>query len=293
MLDLNDVRIFCRVVEKGSQIAAAKSLSFPSSTVSRRLTALEQQAGVRLLQRNTRTLSPTEEGQRLYRAMHLPLREMVDAEQVLNRSGGIPQGRLRITAPPLFAHFFLTPIACRFMALYVDTQVEIIASRSRLNLIDEALDLAIRAGQADDSNMIARALKPLPLVLAAAPGYLQQQRLPDSVTDLHEHDLIVFNASASRHCRWSLNPQTELNVEGRLATSSYEQALSACRAGVGIALLPQFLVADDVAAGKLTLLLPEVVTQSLSLHLLYPSRQLQPAKLRAFIDLLLSELGPD
>ena len=293
MLDLNDVRIFCKVAEKGSLIGAAKALSLPSSTVSRRIAALEQQAGVKLLQRNTRTLSLTQEGQRLYSAMSLPLREIANAQQTLQNDGNKPQGVLRVTAPPLFAHFFLIPVACRFMALYADTQVEIVASRSRLNLIDEELDLAIRAGELNDSAMIARPLKPLPLILAAAPEYLQQRGVPGSSAELQEHDLIVSNANASRHCQWQLNPQTALNVEGRLATSSYDQTLHACLAGAGIALLPAFLAADYLANGKLTLLLPDVVTQQLSLHILYPSRQLQPAKLRAFIDLLLSELGPE
>lgn len=292
MLDLNDVWIFCRVADKGSLIAAARSLDLPSSTVSRRLAALELQAGVKLLHRSTRSLSLTEEGRRLHDAMSRPMRSIAEAQNVLQDGQGKPQGTLRVTAPPLFAGSLLSPLVSRFINAYPDIQVEIIASRSRLDLISEGLDLAIRAGQLTDSTLICRPLKPLPQVLVASADYLHRKGFPSNPTDLMEHDLIVFNAHACRQGVWHLNPKLNLMVNGRMGTSSYDQALLGALGGSGIALVPQFLAAEHIMVGRLLTLFEADVTTPLQLHLLYPERQLQPARVTAFIELLMMELGP-
>ena len=287
-LDLNAVRVFVKVAELGSLSAAATAMKLPISTVSRQLAALEQNLSVRFITRTTRRLSLTDEGRGFYQRMAPIIEEATAVERILRNSIDEPHGLLRVTATSLFASHVLAPVAAKYINLYQDVEVQIIASNSRLDFVDEGLDLAIRAGPLEDSSLISRSLKPIPAILAASPGYEAAHGLPNALADLNHHQAILFSEDTGQNVVWPFIDLEPVPVTGRLRVNSFEQAFQAALSGAGIARMPKFLCEQAVLDGQLIPVLTKYESQPFQLYVLYPSRRQLSRKVRAFVDLLLA-----
>ena len=290
---LDELATFVRVVDAGSIAAAARLLGVPKSTVSRRISRLEDRLGVRLLQRTTRSMHTTAEGEGLYRRASGPLADLASATSAVADAGDTPRGLLRVTAPVDFDRLF-GPIVVEFMARYPEVSVQIDLSARRVDLVAEGFDLAIRAGTLEDSSLIARKLATVDLQLFASPAYLEKHGAPKRVRDLAGHECLLFRPSGTKQ-QWSFEggKQPEVvEVTGRLGSSEYAFLRSVCLAGAGIARMPSHLGSDAVRAGTLVRVLPKRHLGRGTLSLLYPSARHLPAKARAFRDFLVAAFEP-
>ncbi|MFK7928466.1 MAG: LysR substrate-binding domain-containing protein, partial [Myxococcota bacterium] len=196
MEDWNELAIFVKVVQEGSFIEASRSLGVPRSTVSRKIASLEDRLGVRLLQRTTRSVQPTDEGRAYYERCSPLIREAAEAARAVGSRQDVPTGRLRITAPSVLGHHFLGPIVSDFLAQWSDVRVELLLTDRVVNLVEEGYDLAVRVGKLPDSNLIARRLGESQIRVVASSAYLQRYGEPSTSSDLSDHRCIVVGENA-------------------------------------------------------------------------------------------------
>lgn len=293
MLDLNDIAVFARVVEAGSFTAAARLLRMPKTTVSRRIAALEQAVGARLLQRTTRSLAMTDAGRLYYQQSSEALRLIEEANLHLAEARAEPSGTIRISAPAGFADYLLNSAVFDFLAAYPKTKAELILTDDRLNLVEHGIDLAFRTGILPDSTLIARKLEATHRILCASPDYLANRDLPRLPADLVHHHCIILGSSADGG-QWVLvgpRSQESVMVSGRFAANDVQAALSAALAGYGIAQLPHKLTEAAMRDGRLRRVLADYTTPAGGLYVVYPSsRHLSPL-VKAFIALAVRKLG--
>jgi DNA-binding transcriptional LysR family regulator len=286
---MDDREIFFSVVDAQGFSAAAKRLDTTPASVSRRVKSLEQRLGVRLLQRTTRKLALTEAGERYFREARRLLHELDDLEQELTVSAREPEGELRILAPMSFGQRRLAPMVVRFASMHRKLRVSLILEDREADLIDEGADLAIRIGYPADSSMIARSIGPVPRHACASPHYLEQRGYPESPEDLLHHDCLHYSLISERE-EWifsgSEGEQT-FAIKGGFCSNNGDVLAEAAIQGLGIALLPNFIVEKGLADGRLVKVLEDYERSPLTLFALYPSRQHVPAKTRKFLEYLL------
>lgn len=293
-MDLNDVAVFEKVVSEGSLTAAASRLNQPKSSVSRALSRLESDLGVRLLQRTTRKLHLTEAGQVFFERTRRVLGELRDAEQAVTQLQESPRGNLRITMPVELGMKFMGRVVAEFMQRYPEVSIEAELSGRMVNLVQEGFDLALRIGELQDSSLVAKRLGNLSGRFFASPGYIARHGLPKKPEDLDSHEVILFmqpRENSLQLFKQSLRagaqgPGCRRTVKGRLTVNNSSMACDAAVAGIGIALVPAFLSADAVASGQLLPVLPEYRVCHGGLYAMYPSREHMPIALRAFLDFL-------
>ena len=282
---LDDLATFVRVVDASSIAGAARQLGVPKSTVSRRISRLEERLGVRLLARTTRSMRPTAEGEALHRRAAGPLEDLENAAAVIADAGDVPRGLLRVTAPVDFGRL-CAPIVADFMAEYPEVSVHVDLSARQVDLVAEGIDLAIRGGTLADSSLIARKLATVELQLFASPGYLEAHGTPRRLKDLAGHQCILFRPDGDTQ-RWTFEggkKEESVEVRGRLATGEFSFVRSACLTGLGIAIMPAHLANDACDAGRLVRVLPKRFSARGAISLVYPSARHLPAKARAFRD---------
>ncbi len=283
--DLNQMLVFDAVVREGGFTAAARALDQPKSTVSKRVAELEARLGVRLLHRSTRRVRLTEEGAAYHERCRRIVHEAEDADRAVQDSAGAPRGLVRLTAPAATAGF-LSPIAAHFLRAHPGVSLEIQLLDRRVDLIQEGFDLAIRAGPMRDSSLVARRLGTSERCLVASPAYLAARGAPRHPRDLRRHECIRTEAGAVAWRFERGRRKLAVPVAGRYVASSGQLARDGALAGLGIASVPRFVAAPDLAAGRLAAVLPDWPLRRGELHLLYPSgRQLSP-RVRALIDLI-------
>jgi DNA-binding transcriptional LysR family regulator len=288
--------IFTRVVQAGSFTAAARALAMPKSSVSRKVSELEDRLGVRLLQRTTRKLGLTDAGRLYFDRSSRIVAEMEEAEQAVAQTQSAPRGLLRVTAPLSFG--MLGPMMAGFLQRHPDVQVELVCTDRRVDLVDEGFDVAIRAGPLDDSTLIARSLGVLERVLVASPAYLRRHKRPRSPAELGEHDCVNFGAGPAPTV-WILHAgerRVEVRVAPRYSVNELDLLLEAARAGVGIALIARFVAAEDLRAGRLRQLLPEWSSPQTPIHAVYPTARHLSPKVAAFVEFVrerFAECGGD
>ncbi len=290
---MDDREVFFSVVEANGFGAAAKRLETTPASVSRRVKALEQRLGVRLLQRTTRKLSLTEAGERYVREGRRLLHELNDLEQALTASSHEPEGELRIVAPMSFGQRRLASTVARFAALHRKLRISLILEDRETDLIDEAADLAIRIGYPADSSMIARAIAPIPRHACASPEYLERRGCPKAPEDLLGHDCLHYNLISERE-EWTFlgeDGQQTLAIKGSFCSNNGDALAAAAMQGLGITLLPNFIVEEGLADGRLVKVLEDYEGAPLTLFALYPSRQHVPAKTRTFLEYLLDQFA--
>jgi DNA-binding transcriptional LysR family regulator len=292
-MGVDDRDFFFSVVEANGFSAAAKLLETTPASVSRRVKSLEQRLGVRLLQRTTRKLSLTEAGERYFREGRRLLHELDYLEQALTASAHEPEGELRIVAPMSFGQRRLAPLVARFATLHPKLRISLILEDLETDLIDMAADLAIRIGYPADSSMIARSIAPVPRHACASPEYLERHGYPESPEDLLHHDCLHYNLISERE-EWTFrgdDGEKTLGIKGSFCSNNGDVLAAAAMQGLGIALLPNFIIEDGLADGRLVKVLGEFERAPLTLFALYPSRQHVPAKTRRFLEYLLDHFA--
>ena len=289
-LNLDDLAVFVRVVDHGGFASAARELGEPTSTVSRAIARLEARSGVRLLQRTTRTVRPTSEGQDLYASIAPAVTTLRGAAQALEPSTRKPKGRLRVTAPNDLCSSFLSDVIVAFVDRYPLVSLDFTLSNQHSNLVSEGFDVALRAAaRLSDSSLVARKLGDLELRLYTSPRYAKRHGVPASPDDLHQHKCIVFRATELVRT-WSLrgapgdaNPE----ILGRIGGDDFSFVRAIIAAGGGIGILPHINAAADEASGRLVRVLPEYHLRGATLYILYPSIRNVPTRVTAFRDFVI------
>jgi DNA-binding transcriptional LysR family regulator len=283
---LDDLDVLVRVVEHKSISAAARRLGVPKSTVSRAVARLEDSLGVRLLQRTTRALAPTDAGQRLYDDVLPHVEALRGAAACVTSAEGTPRGLLRVTAPNDLASLLLADLIARFVQRYPEITVELVLTPRTLDLIGENIDVALRAGNLRDSTLVARKLRETEIQLFASPVYLARRGTPRTLEELATHDCVLFRAQNGR-TRWSLDSKTgksSVEVTGRVSSDDFAFLLAATVAGAGIALLPRFTAEPEVRAGRLARVLPSHAARGGAVYLVHASAKHVPRKVAVFRD---------
>jgi Transcriptional regulator len=280
---------FAKVVEHGSFARAAERLELSVSAVSRQVSELEAHLGVRLLNRTTRRLSLTESGRAFHERCVQLLADLEEAEDEVSASAIVPRGTLRLTAPNSFGTRYLASTVADFRMRFPQLRFDLQLSDGALDLVDEGLDLAIRIGDVGSQALIARRIGVARMICCAAPAYLERHPAPRTPSDLASHPCLTYAYSSGGNV-WSFRDARgdthEVKVTGPAHANNGEMLAALAVAGVGINLEPDFIIADDVRAGRLIPLLNDYVAPAIVIHAAYPSRRHLSAKVRTFIDFL-------
>jgi len=297
MQDLNDLYYFAMVVDHGGLAAAEWALGIPKSRLSRRISQLESDLGVRLLQRSTRRFAVTDVGQGVYRHAQTMLAEAQAAREVVDRLSAQPRGVVRVSVPVSLAQQEIPALLPDFLALYPEVRVQLLVSNRRFDLINEGVDVALRVRTKleDDGSLVMRTFGPIQSLVVASPKYLDGMGRPKTPADLADH--VTLNMSEEDHSqRWHLHGPGGVveTVELRPRVTGFDFPLlrSLARRGVGITLLPENLCAELVHRGELEVVLPDWRLPEGICHAVFASRRgLLPA-VRVFIDFLAERLPP-
>lgn len=283
---IDAMRLFIRVVEQRSFTQAAQDLNLPRSTVTDAIKQLETRLQVRLLQRTTRHVSPTLDGEAYYQRCLTILADIEDAEMAF--AGAKPRGLLRIDVHGTLARQFLLPELPDFLTQYPDIELFMSEGDRLVDPVREGIDCVVRVGKLKDSDMVARRLGELEEVTCAAPDYLQRFGTPHSISELAGHRMVGFRSSASgtlMPLEFTVAGQTrQVTLPCTVSVSAAESLVAAARMGLGIIQVPRYHLRDSLDNGSLLPLLPQFPSLPMPVSLLYPrNRQLSP-RVRVFID---------
>lgn len=292
-LDLNALARFAAIVELGGFSPAARALGVPRQSLHRGVAHLEEVTGVRLLDRSARQIRPTDAGRRLFAHAAAILREARDAESGMRAARARPRGRLRLTAPHLFAEEFLPPLIEEFLKTWPEVQIDADLTVTHADVVRDDYDLALRIGPGPASGRYTRALGPIERVCCASPGYLAGAPSLATPRALDRQAVLVYGAPQARPS-WRFERAGEaidVALAPRLRVDSARVVLAACRAGLGVACLPEFLCAGDVAAGALVRVWSEWRVPAAPVWAVYSSRSDRSPTLHAFLALLEARLA--
>ena len=291
------MRLYARIVELGSFTAAANDLSLPRATVTHAIKRLEARLGAQLLQRTTRRVRTTRDGEVYYAHCLRLLADMDAVEADFREAATEPRGRLRVDLPGSFACSRIIPELPAFCDRYPQIELDIGTGDRFVDLLREGVDCVLRAGQLGDSGMIGRQVGMLPQVTLASAGYVARHGMPRTLADLQRGHLAVNWASPTTRRVEPLEfmvgqRRRELALPARVTVSGVDAYLGCCEAGLGIAQFPRYHVAEAIERGELVSLLPETPPPPLPMTVLYPQQRHMPARLRVFIDWLATLLEP-
>lgn len=282
---------FVAIVDAGSLSAAARELSLPRPTLSRRLARLEQRLGVRLLHRSTRRMRLTAAGDELYRRARPILAATKEALAAVQRLDDVPRGLLRVAAPPGSGGGIIGAMVLDYVARYPEVRVALESSSRHVDLVAEGFDVAIRGGVVRDTSLIGRQILRSRVVAVASPAYLATFGRPMHPAELSEHRCVLgYEAGERPTSEWPLQDGGTTTVTGQLSTNDMELALQAALSGASIALIPEVFLDEQIKSGRLEVVLPEVVGALSSVTVVYPDRAYLPPKVRAFVDLAVERL---
>lgn len=290
-METEDLRLFTYVVSTGNFSEAGRALGLAPAVVSKRIARLERALGVRLLQRTTRQVTPTGEGNAFHRHALRVLADLEAAEAAIAVGDMVPRGRLRVTAPASFGRLHIAPLVAPFLERYPEIELDLSLTDGIVDLVEEGLDLAIRIDQPRDSSLIARRLAPNRRVLCAAPAYLERHGRPERPQDLGRHNCLTLHNQVV----WTLeSPEGEerVRVSGNLHTNNAEVLREAVVAGAGIARKSTWDVGHLLRSGELVPVLPgHAVSSHVAIHAMYPSARFLAPRVRAFIEYLGDAFG--
>jgi len=291
-------RMFVAVMEAGSFARAAERLRTSPGQASKLVSRLEQELGVRLLNRTTRALAATEAGRAYFERMRVLLADFDAVQEAVRNVSGTPRGRLRITAPVSFGATQLAPVLVEFAKQFPQIELDVNFSDRVVSLVDEGFDVAIRIGSPADSSLIARRLCEARIIVCASETYLREHELPRVPAELLSHDCII-DTNFREPGVWVFHERdgrdTSVGVAGRLRFSNAEVALAAAEAGLGVTRAPSFIAGPRFNAGRLVPLLREFETNPLAIYALYPPGLYLAIKVRVFVDFLVAcfRSGPE
>ena len=280
------MRAYCTVVELGSFTRAAERLGMANSMVTRHVSSLEDGLGVRLLNRTTRKLSRTEAGQAYYERARELLGEIDELDASLGERNGMPRGVVRVTAPTSFGVQYLGSAIASFAARYPDVRIDLGLSDRVVDVVEEGWDMAIRIARLVDSSLVARRLSRTRMAACAAPRYLQAQGTPAHPVQLDHHRCLSYTY-ASGGDSWTATGaagDASVRIPWTIRANNGDLLRTAALEGAGIVLLPTFIVAADLAAGRLVEVLGDYRFGTLGIHAVYPHRRHLSHKVRALVD---------
>ncbi|PCF96828.1 LysR family transcriptional regulator [Vreelandella nigrificans] len=285
---LERLHIFTRVVDCMSFTRAAESLSIPRSTVSTAVKDLESALGARLINRTTRALDVTQEGQLLYKQSLLLLEDYERLAGAFSTEVGAPSGKLRINVPGRLGRRVLVPALPDFLDQYPDIDIQMGVTDRAVDLVGEGVDCVIRVGALADSNLIARPLGSLPLCNCASPAYLARFGIPKTTEDLSTHRIVAFVSSMTGSVEsWEYEQEGRVEsvlLPARVTVNTAEALIAGALAGLGLIQVPRYDVLHHLESGRLVSILPMAVPEPMPITLLYPHREHMTRRLEAFID---------
>ena len=296
-MDIEVLELFVEVMRTRNFTDIARARGIAPSSVSRAMTNLETELGIRLFQRSTRKLAPTEAGQIYFERIFPVLGELQAARLIAADLSEEPNGTLRVTASTVYGDMHIAPLLPEIAKRYPSLDIELILTDAYLDLIEERIDIAIRVGTLQESTYIARQLKKMTFYICASPAYLEQHGTPETPHQVSAHDCLLF-PRPGYNLNWlfkdSSGKMTEVPISGKcLITNS--QAIRKCAiAGMGLTLLPDWLVEEDIRSGALIRLFNDFTVTATdyegAIWLMYPSREYVPVKTRVFMDYLIETI---
>ncbi|MDF9621038.1 LysR family transcriptional regulator [Pseudomonas entomophila] len=286
------MKVFVAVGELESFAAAARRLAISPAAVTRAVSALEEQLGVKLLLRTTRSVRLTEAGGRYLEDTRHILASIVEANEAAAGINAAPKGDLAVTAPILFGKKFVMPCIVRYLQQYPEVDVSAYFLDRVVNLVEEGMDVAVRIGQLPDSGLKALRVGKMRRLLCASPEYLERHGTPCHPSELQRHEVIAAGTLSPR-TDWrfgAIDDPTLIRMKPRLTVTSNDAAIAAASAGLGIARLLSYQVADEVAAGRLQVILAEYEEAPWPIHILHRESKYGSTKVRTFIDMLAEHL---
>jgi DNA-binding transcriptional LysR family regulator len=283
------MQVFARVVEQGSFARAAERIGISTSACSRHVAELEAHLDARLLNRTTRRLSLTESGQAFYERCVQLLADLEEAESAASASAARPRGTLKLSCGISFGVRHVARLVGAFVARHPEVRFDVQLSDRFVDLVEEGFDLAIRIGESPTQNLIARKLGETRLVPCAAPIYLREHGAPETPADLARHACLTYEYLALRDT-WRFidraGVEHAIRVAGPVHANNGDLLVATAVEGIGISMEPDFIVAADLAAGRLVRILADYAPAPTSIYAVYPSRRHLSAKVRTFVDFL-------
>jgi len=291
---LEAIRVFVAVADSKGFASVARRLNLSPSAVTRMVAGLEDQLGIRLLQRTTRSVTLTDAGTRYLERTRRILGDLAEADDAARAERTVPTGRFILAAPNVFGRLHVAPLMCTYLAKYPDVQGELMLSDRMANLVEDGIDAAVRIGVLEDSSHVARAVGATRRVVVASPNYLAKHKKIRSPQDIGgaggraEHATIQFTAlTPSRE--WQFMHKGEgvrIPIDPRYVTNAADAALGHAEGDGGLTMVLGYQAADAIKSGKLRVVLSTFEFPALPIHIVYPSTRLLSAKVRAFIELV-------
>jgi LysR family transcriptional activator of dmlA len=290
----SDLHFFVSLVKAGSLTAVARELDVTPPAVSKRLALLEDRLGVRLLNRTTRRVSLTHEGQVYLESARRIIEEIEELERVVSSSRASPKGLLRVNAPMGFGRSYIAPAISEFALQYREVEVQLHLTDHPLVMADESIDVGIRFGDIPDATMIARRIAPNRRLLCASPAYLKDRSRPETPADLASHNCIILRQNETAYGVWRFEREGKshtVKVRGPLSSNDGEVVLKWALDGHGIVMRAEWDIAKYIRSGRLEQVLEEYALPPADIFAVYPQRNHLSAKVTAFIDFLIERFG--
>ncbi|HHI92770.1 MAG TPA: LysR family transcriptional regulator [Gammaproteobacteria bacterium] len=296
-MDIEALEIFLDVMRQRNFTDVARTRNLAPSSISRTMTALENEIGIRLFQRSTRKLEPTEAGRVYFERVEPILDELLSARQVAADLIEEPKGILRVTASTVYGEMYIVPLLPELSEKHPLLSIELILIDAYMDLIEERIDVAVRLGTLQDSTYIAKQIKKLKFYVCASPEYIDQHGKPESPQEIKNHNCLLFPRTG-HNLNWLFKNKageiTEIPINGKCLVTNSRAIKQCAMAGMGLALLPDWLVCDDIQSGALIRLFDEFDVTATNydgaIWLLYPSRDYTPVKARVFMDHLIEKI---
>ena len=292
---LDAMRLFVRVVERGSFSAVGREAGIGQSAVSKQIAALEAQLGAQLLRRTSRSMTLTDAGQVFYESAVRLVDEFDAAESLVGRGQSAPSGLVRVTVAPVFGRLYIVPRLPMFFARYPDISLELTGSGRAINLIEEGVDLAIRNGELADSSLIVRRIALAPFATVATPAYLAARGTPRTPAELDAHACLIF-APRQEPLPWAFRDGSRAilhHPRANFRTEDAEQIRAAVLADLGLAHGPAWAFSPEIASGAVQVVLADYAPGPLAISAVHPAGRRLATKVRVFIDFLVETLSSD
>ena len=291
------MQVFVQVVDTGGLSAAGRTLGLAPSSISRRIGELEEMLGVRLLHRTTRRLSLTEAGETYYERSQAIVDAVTEANLAVTQGRAAPSGLLRVTVPASIARLQISPAIAVFQAQHPAVRVAVSVTDRLADIVGEGLDMAIRVGELEDSSMIARKVGAARRLVCGAPSYLKRAGRPEHPSDLSGHACLAFRTHPGTNL-WHFadgESLTEIRAKGPFTADDGGTLVAAACAGLGLVLVPEWLVGPEIVQGRLVIVLTDYTPAPAHtpIYAMYPPGPHIPPKVRAFIDFLVARFSPE
>ncbi len=285
---LTGMQVFVSVARAGSFVGGARELGISRAMATKHIGQLESYLGARLFNRTTRSLSLTDVGGAYLQRCRIVLAEIEEMEGAVTQLHTEPRGKLKVSAPSVIGSLYVAPAISEFLVLHKDLSVNLILQSTFGDLVDEGIDIAITFGSLEDTSLIAKKMASSPLLVCGAPAYFDTQGLPLVPEDLERHSCLVNWAIPPRE-KWlfkGLEGMKQITVSGRMQANAADPIRIAAKKGLGLVMLPEYIVARDIEKGHLRVVLDDYAIEPMHIHAVYPHRKYLSAKVRAFLEFL-------